>query len=81
MTAKLVAADVIDAAPRRMVEQFFMKDGTVVTSVSLVAAGGRKPGADDRISVRRASACAMSGISNPSRDFYCEGAHGDSVRG
>lgn len=43
VSAKLVAADVIDAATRRMVEEFFMKTGTVVTSVSLVAAGGRKP--------------------------------------
>jgi len=43
VTAKLIAADVIDAATRRMVEEFFMEDGTVVTSVGLVAAGGRKP--------------------------------------
>jgi SAM-dependent methyltransferase len=43
VSAKLVAADVIDAATLRMVEEFFMNNGTVVTSVSLVAAGGRKP--------------------------------------
>lgn len=43
VTAKLVAAGVIDAATRRMVEEFFLTSGTVVTSVSLIAAGGRKP--------------------------------------
>jgi SAM-dependent methyltransferase len=42
VTAKLVAAGVIDAAARRLVEGFFSMSGTVVTSVSLVAAGGRK---------------------------------------
>jgi hypothetical protein len=42
-TAKLVAAGVIDAATRRIVEEFFSTSGTVVTSISLVAAGGRKP--------------------------------------
>ena len=42
-TAKLVAAGVIDAATRRTVEEFFLTSGTVVTSISLVAAGGRKP--------------------------------------
>jgi SAM-dependent methyltransferase len=42
-TAKLVAAGVIDAATRRTVEEFFSTSGTVVTSVSLVAAAGRKP--------------------------------------
>jgi SAM-dependent methyltransferase len=42
-TAKLVAAGVIDAATRRLVEEFFSTSGTVVTSISLVAAGGRKP--------------------------------------
>ncbi len=43
VASKLVAAEVIDAATRRMVEEFFSTGGTVVTSVSLVAAGGRKP--------------------------------------
>ena len=43
VAAKLVAAGVIDAATRGMVEEFFSTSGTVVTSVSLVAAGGRKP--------------------------------------
>lgn len=43
VTAKLVAARVIDAATRRVVEEFFSTSGTVVTSVTLVAAGGRKP--------------------------------------
>jgi hypothetical protein len=42
-TGSVVAAGVIDAATRRMVEEFFSTSGTVVTSVSLVAAGGRKP--------------------------------------
>ncbi len=42
-TAKLVAAGVIDVATRRIVEEFFSTSGTVVTSISLVAAGGRKP--------------------------------------
>ena len=42
-TAKLVGAGVIDAATRRMVQEFFSTSGTVVTSVTLVAAGGRKP--------------------------------------
>ena len=42
-TAKLVAAGGIDAATRGLVEEFFSASGTVVTSVSLVAAGGRKP--------------------------------------
>ena len=43
VTAKLVAAGMIDAATRRMVEEFFSTSGTVVTSVSLIAAVGRKP--------------------------------------
>jgi hypothetical protein len=43
VTAKLVSAGVIDATTRGMVEEFFSTSGTVVTSVSLVAAGGRKP--------------------------------------
>lgn len=43
VTARLVAAGVIDAATRGIVEEFFSTPGTVVTSVSLVAAGGRKP--------------------------------------
>lgn len=43
VTTKLVAAGVIDAATRSVVEEFFSTSGTVVTSVSLVAAGGRKP--------------------------------------
>jgi SAM-dependent methyltransferase len=42
-TAKLVAAGVIDAATRGVVQEFFSKSGPVVTSVSLVAAAGRKP--------------------------------------
>jgi hypothetical protein len=42
-SAKLVAAGVIDVATRRIVEEFFSTSGTVVTSISLVAAGGRKP--------------------------------------
>jgi len=43
VTAKLIAAGVIDAATRRAVEEFFSTNGTVVTSVTLVAAGGHKP--------------------------------------
>jgi hypothetical protein len=43
VTAKLVPAGVIDAATRTVVEEFFSTSGTVVTSVCLVAAGGRKP--------------------------------------
>ena len=43
VTAKLVAAGVIGVATRRVVEEFFSTRGTVVTSVSLVAAGARKP--------------------------------------
>ena len=42
-SAKLVAAGVIDAATPGLVEEFFSTSGTVVTSVSLVAAAGRKP--------------------------------------
>jgi SAM-dependent methyltransferase len=42
-TSKLVAAGVIDAATRGVVEEFFSTNGTIVTSVSLVAAAGRKP--------------------------------------
>ena len=40
VTAKLVPAGVIDAATRRVVQEFLSASGTVVTSVSLVAAGG-----------------------------------------
>jgi SAM-dependent methyltransferase len=43
VTAKLVTAGVIEAATRKVVEEFFSTGGTVVTSVSLVAAGARKP--------------------------------------
>jgi SAM-dependent methyltransferase len=43
VTAKLLPAGVIDAATGRVVEEFFSASGTVATSVSLVAAGGRKP--------------------------------------
>jgi hypothetical protein len=39
--AKLVAAGVIDAPARMLMEEFFSTSGTVVTSVSLVAAAGR----------------------------------------
>jgi SAM-dependent methyltransferase len=42
-TAKLVAAGIIDAATRATAQEFFSTSGTVVTSVSLVAAGARKP--------------------------------------
>jgi SAM-dependent methyltransferase len=42
VTAKLLAARAIDAATRGPLEEFFSRRGTVVTSVSLVAAGGRK---------------------------------------
>jgi SAM-dependent methyltransferase len=42
VTAKLVAAGVIDAATRSAIEEFFSTGGTMVTSVSLVAAAGRK---------------------------------------
>ena len=42
-TAKLLAAGVIDAATRGVVQEFFSMSGPVVTSVSLVAAAGRKP--------------------------------------
>jgi SAM-dependent methyltransferase len=42
-TAKLVAAGVIDSTTRAIVQEFFSTSGTIVTSVSLVAAGGRKP--------------------------------------
>ena len=43
VTAKLVAAEMLDAGTRGIVEEFFTTNDTVVTSVSLVAAGGRKP--------------------------------------
>jgi SAM-dependent methyltransferase len=42
-SANLVAAGVIDAVTGGLVEEFFSTSGTVVTSVSLVAAAGRKP--------------------------------------
>jgi SAM-dependent methyltransferase len=42
-TAKLVAAGVLDAATRATVEEYFSASGTIATSVSLVAASGRKP--------------------------------------
>jgi SAM-dependent methyltransferase len=43
VTAKLLAAGVIDPATRGPVQEFFSTSSTIVTSVSLVAAGGRKP--------------------------------------
>ena len=43
VTSKLLAAGAIDAATRSVVEEFFSTNGTVLTSVSLVAAAGRKP--------------------------------------
>jgi SAM-dependent methyltransferase len=42
-TAKLVAAGMVDAATRTVLEEFFSTTGTVVTSIGLVAAVGRKP--------------------------------------
>lgn len=42
-TAKLFAAGLIDAAARTVLEEFFSTPGTVLTSISLVAAGARRP--------------------------------------
>jgi hypothetical protein len=42
-TAKLVAAGMIDAAIHAVLEEFFSTPGTALTSITLVAAGARKP--------------------------------------
>jgi SAM-dependent methyltransferase len=42
-SAKLVAAGVLDVATGKVVEEFFSAAGTVVSTISLIAAGARRP--------------------------------------